>query len=420
MRVHLVHVGDVGWGGGQIQMLRLQTGLRRRGVDARVLCRDRTRDDSVELPRRDRLERFIRHFTCRLGLNEIHCLSSFDLPHTEAVQRADVLDFHCMYHNYFNYLALPALSREKPVVLTLHDMWPLTGHCHNSLDCTRWRTGCGRCPYLDVSPAVDRDATRWEWRLKRWAYQRSRLTVVAPSAWLAGLARQSILGRFPVHHIPNGVDTTVFRPLDPAMCRSILGIPPGKKVLLFVVDSMTRSLKGSDLLVEALQQLPASLRQEVFLLLLGHKTEALARLTQLPALGLGFVSSHALKVVAYSAAHLFVFPTRADNFPLVVLESLACGTPVVSFRVGGVPESVRHGVTGYVADPGNPAALAAGIVEVLGAGSELESMRATCRKLVLRHYGLPRQVSRYISLYRSLRDGAALAPVPVAGRHAVA
>jgi glycosyltransferase involved in cell wall biosynthesis len=414
MRVLFVHVGDAGWGGGQIQMLRLQTALRRRGVEARILCRDRTREDSVALPRRDRLERLIRHVTCRLGLNEIHCLGSFDIPGTEAFRRADVLDFHCLHNNFFNYLALPTLSRSKPVVLTLHDMWPLTGHCHHSLDCTRWTSGCGRCPYLDVPPAVDRDATRWEWRLKRWAYARSRLTLVAPSAWLAGLARQSILGHLPVHHIPNGVDTTIFRPLDPAMCRDILGIPPGKKVLLFVADNMTRRLKGSDLLVHALQQLPPSLRQDLFVLLLGHRAETMAKLVQLPGLNLGFVSSHALKVIAYSAAHLFAFPTRADNFPLVVLESLACGTPVVSYRVGGVPESVRHHVTGYVAEPGSAAGLAAGIVELLDGGAALDAMRSVCRRVVLREYGLPRQVSRYITLYRSLCDGQAVTQLDAA------
>jgi glycosyltransferase involved in cell wall biosynthesis len=407
MRVLLVHIGDGGWGGGQVQMLRLQDSLRARGVDAVTICHARERQDSLPLPRWDRADRLLRRLTERLGLNDIHCASTFRLLSDEAYRGADLIDFHCLHSNFFNYLALPWLTRGKPAVYTLHDMWPFTGHCHNSLGCDRWRTGCGRCPHLDTYPAVSRDSTRWEWRLKDWSYRHSRLTVVAPSAWMAGLARQSMLGRFPVHHIPHGVDPEVLRPLDPDVCRALLGVPRGRTVLCCAVDDLTRPLKGGDLLAAAIRALPPSLKSKLFLLLLGRQNDRVRAMVDIPSLSLGYVTGDTVKAIAYSAADLLVHPTRADNFPLVLLESLACGTPVVSFRVGGVPETIRDGVTGCLAEPDNPLALRDAIVELLADRRHLAFMRSLCREVVVRHYPLGRQVERYLQLYRGLLDSAA-------------
>jgi glycosyltransferase involved in cell wall biosynthesis len=297
-------------------------------------------------------------------------------------------------------------------VYTLHDMWPFTGHCHNSLSCDRWRTGCGACPHLDIYPAVSRDSTAWEWRLKDWSYRHSRLTIVAPSAWMAGLARQSMLGRFPVHHIPHGVDTDVLRPLDPDACRALLGVPRGRTVLFCAVDDFTRPLKGGDLLATAIRALPRSLKSKLFLLLLGRRNDHLRAMVDIPSLPLGYVTGDAVKAIGYSAADLLVHPTRADNFPLVLLESLACGTPAVSFRVGGVPETIRPGVTGFLAEPDSPMALRDAIVRLLADRPQLAAMRKQCRELVVRQYPLGRQVDSYLQLYQGLLDSTAAAPGP--------
>jgi glycosyltransferase involved in cell wall biosynthesis len=380
-------------------MLRLQAGLNAAGVEATITCRVRTRRDSVPFPRTPRVASWLGGVTKRLGLNDVHCLGSFRLLHHPAYEAAEVIDLHCIQHGFFSYLALPRLSEHKPVVLTLHDMWPLTGHCHNSLDCERWRTGCGKCPYLDIAPPVRRDATHWEWALKAWIYGHSRLTIVSPSTWLTSLARESILGRFPIHHVPHGIDTNVFRPLDPQECRSVLGVPPGRKVLLFVVDNLDRHLKGGDLLVRALNQLPASLKRESVLLLLGSGGEAIARGVEIPVLRLGFVTGERFRVISYSAADLLIYPTRADNFPLIVLESLACGTPVVSFRLGGVPDLVRPGITGYLGKPGDADDLSKGIIELLENDTLRGFMREQCRKTVVDEYSLELYVERYLDVY---------------------
>jgi len=402
MKVLMMHRGDGSMGGGQVQMNRLHAGLRARGIDARILCRDATRADSVRMPARPRLEKQLRRLTSRLGFNELHLVSSFAVKDLPEYRDADLIDFHCLHCETLSYLALPGLTRSKPAVFTFHDMWPLTGHCHASLECERWKTGCGRCPHPEIAPAVYRDATALEWKLKRRAYNQSKFTIVTPSKWLHDRTKESMLGGFPVHHIPHGLETDVFQPLDKAQCRLLLGIPGGKHVLLCAMESMKRPLKGADLLVEALRGLPESLRRDCVLLLFGHANDEILRQIPMPVVNLGYLHHPQLKALAFSAADVFVNPTRADNFPLVVLESMACGTPVVSFGVGGVPEMVRDGVTGFVATPEQPDSLCEGVVRLLDDSGHLQAMSEQCRLVVLSEYPLELQVQRYIDLYQQV------------------
>jgi glycosyltransferase involved in cell wall biosynthesis len=335
------------------------------------------------------------------GLQYISSTSSFQLQKHPLYQEAEILNFHNLHSGYFNYLAISSLTQSKPAVLTLHDMWSFTGHCSYSYDCDRWKIGCGQCPYPNVYPAISRDSTHLEWKLKDWVYARSNLTIVAPSKWLVEQAKQSMLQRFPIHHIPYGVDLTLYEPLDPLHCRALLGIPPNKKVMMFCAFDLADSRKGGDLLLAALQLLPETLKAESMLLTIGSSSN-LEQMTGIPTLNLGQVAHDRLKAIAYSAADVFVLPTRADNLPLVLQESLACGTPIVASRVGGVPDLVRPGVTGYLAEPENATDLKDGIVKVLDADDFREQLRQQCRSIALEECSLELQAHRYIELYHQL------------------
>jgi glycosyltransferase involved in cell wall biosynthesis len=404
MKVLQIHGTDAAIGGGPIAMLRLQEGVRKAGVDSRILCVNPTQADSVAFPR-VRGESRLRAFTWRLGLRELHCLSTFRIQTLNAYNEADVLHLHGLHGGFFNYLGVPWLTKSKPAVYTLHDMWPFTGHCVYSFDCNRWKNGCGRCPYPQLPNPIQRDATWLEWRLKAWGYRRSNVTVIAPSTWMHDLAQQSMLNHLPIVHIPHGVDTDAYRPLDQEKCRSALGIPNGKKVLLYIVRRMNPShkafyVKGGDLLVKALEEVPYPLRSEIVLLLLGEGSEDFARELNVTAIPLGFVSSDPLKAMAYCAADVFVYPTRADNSPLVLLESLACGTPVVSFNVGGVPDLVRPGQTGFLAEPENPKQLSERIAQVLEDGDLRARLSSVCRAIAVKEYPMDLHISRHVLLYR--------------------
>lgn len=403
----MMHRGDGGLGGGQVQLQRLRSGLIKRGIQARTLCRDRVLDDSVLMPYRGRPERWIGKFTSRLGLNDIHLISSSGVPKLPEFVDADLIDVHCLHSGAFSYLALPALTADKPAVFTFHDMWPITGHCHASLECIRWKTGCGACPHPEIYPEIRRDATALEWKLKNRAYERSKFTIVTPSKWLQDLTKESMLGQRNIHHIPHGIETDVFQPLDKDYCRSLLGIPKGKNVLFCAMESMSRPLKGADLLVKALENLPDSLQRDSVLLLFGHTSAEIIKRVRMPVVNLGFLHHDRLKAIAFSAADVFVNPTRAESFGLVVLESMACGTPVVSFSVGGVPELVRPGISGYLATPDDPLDLCQGLILLLEDKMELAAMSRHCRQIAVAEYSLELQVERYIDLYRQVIGGSA-------------
>jgi glycosyltransferase involved in cell wall biosynthesis len=305
---------------------------------------------------------------------------------------------------YFNYLAIPALTKKRPAIFTLHDMWSFTGHCAYSYDCDRWKIGCGECPYPDIYPAVKIDNTHVEWKLKNWVYMHANLTIVTPSNWLAEQAEKSMLKRFPIHHIPYGIDTNIYQPINTKQCRFVLGIPNNKKVLMFGAEILMDSRKGGDLLLKALQNLPESLKAEIMLLILGNGGEAMVDDLGMNTLNLGYVSSDRLKSIAFSAADLFVFPTRADNLPLVLQESMACGTPMVSFKIGGVSDLVRPGITGYLAKPNDADDFCKGIVELLRDEALRKRMSQNCRTIALKEYQIELQAERYIKLYSQMLE----------------
>ena len=403
MNVLHINQSDIG-GGAAIAGYRLHQGLLACGIDSKLLVGNTTtqsdRVDQAAPTFFTSTEKALWRITSRLGLNHIHRLSSLDIPNHDWYQAADILNLHNLHTGYFNYLALSKLTATKPAVFTLHDMWSFTGHCAYSYDCSKWQTGCGQCPYPNTYPAIRRDATRLEWHLKDRVYSCSDLTIVTPSRWLTEQAQTSMLKRFPIHHIPYGIDTEAYRPLDPELCRRTLGLSSDKNVLLFGADSLTDSRKGGDLLREALMRLPTALKAETIVLTFGGGGEAIADTIGIETLSLGYISSDRLKAVAYSAADLFLFPTRADNLPLVLQESMACGTPMVSFRIGGVPDLVRPGITGYLAQPENAQNLAVGIEQLLSDRALREQMSQNCREIALREYPLNLQAERYISLYK--------------------
>ena len=394
---------SVGAGGGHV-MSSLHSNLRKAGIDSRILCEIKTKESPhiTVIQPQSRLESLIRRVTLRLGLNDIHRISSFKIKQNKAYLEAHVVHFHGTHSGFISYLAPPSLTKNKHAVFTLHDIWCLTGHCAVNYDCNRWKIGCGKRPYLSAYPPVRRDNTRIEWKLKNWVYARSNLAIVAPSSWLTKQARESMLKCFPIYHIPNGIDTEIYRPFDTKQCRSVLGISPNKKVLMIAATNLNIPHKGSKLLLKSFQTLPKSLKNEIVLLTIGRSGDTIASATDIQTLNLGFVSNDRDKAIAYSAADLFVHPTRSDNLPLVLQESMACGTPMVSFEIGGVPDLVRPGTTGYLAEPENAGDLRNGIVQLLEDEPLRDSMSQQCRAIALKEYSLALQAKRHIALYHQL------------------
>ncbi len=333
--------------------------------------------------------------------------------------RPDVIHAHNLHGYYFDLRALPWLSRQAPLVLTLHDAWLLSGHCSHSFACERWRIGCGSCPDLTIYPSVNRDGTAFNFERKRRIYGASRLYVAAPSQWLMDRVHQSMLmdGTVASRVIPHGVSLSVFRSVDGAGdradVRAALGVPRSARVLLFVASGIRenrwkdyRTLRAALALVA--ERLP---EEPVLFLALGEDGPA-ERVGTAEVRFVPFQRESATVARYYQAADLYVHAAHADTFPTTVLESLACGTPVVATAVGGIPEQVkslepgfggaRFGpdeATGMLTPPGDADSLAAAIVVLLqddGLRRKLAANAATDARLRFDH---DRQVSDYVAWY---------------------
>lgn len=419
MKVTHLNYGDSArlTGGTAIATIRLHEALREIGVDSEVLCRFTDREVAqvhrLSAPEWNRkIEALLRIFTQKIGLLDLHAVSSFLLKRSRAFQETDLLHLHCIHQGYFNYLALPGLTAQKPAVYTMHDIWAFTGHCAVSYNCDRWKTGCGKCPYLQLPPAVNRDNTHLEWRLKNWTYQHSNLTIVSPSNWMTQMLKDSMLNHLPIYQIPHGIDLQQYQMLDPDYCRAVLQIPAGKKVLMFV--GAVSYYKGGDMLVAALKALPESLKSELVLLVMGDHGVAEARSCGVEVCPVGNITSDAMKAIVYSAADLFLFPTRGESFGLVALESLACRTPVVSFRVGGVPDVVRHGLNGYLAEPENAEDFRHGILELLEDSALREAMGSQGRQMAVEEFSIELEAQRYQAVYAQVLGLEPSSPLPTA------
>lgn len=406
MNVLHINQSDV-IGGAGIAAYRLHQGLLAHNIHSKLLVKVvGTQDPLVApIPLKPWIEKQLARMTWRLGLNHLNYISTFSLGNHPFYQEADLLNFHNLHTEFFNYLALPSLTKHKPAVFRLPDMWSFTGHCAYSYDCERWKIGCGKCPYPNNYLPVRRDNTHLEWKLKQWAYAHSNLTIVTPSRWLAEQAKQSMLKQFPIYHIPNGIDLNIYHPLDMEPCRYVFGIPMEKKVLLFGAEDVMNPRKGGDLLLKAIQLLPESLKSELFFIVFGVGGKTIAAMTGIPTLDLGYINMERLKVVTFAMADLFVFPTRADNLPVVLEESLACGIPMVSCDVGGVSDLVRPGITGYLARPEDPQDFCHGIVQLLEDIELRKCMRQNCRSIAVEEFSLSLQVKRYIEVYHQILVG---------------
>jgi glycosyltransferase involved in cell wall biosynthesis len=312
----------------------------------------------------------------------------------------DILQLHwvCDFLNYRRFFK--AVPEAVPLVWRLADMNPLTGGCHYDGGCGRFAQSCGCCPKLESRQELDWSRAIWN-RKKAGleALSSERLHIVALNQWMAGqVARSSLLSRFECSIIPNGVDLDEFRPIPPAAAREALGIPSGREVLAFVADGVTNVRKGFALLLDALDCLRE--RRNLFLLVVGD-TRHLPRLS-LPSLRVGHVQSVIFLRQIYSAAHVFVIPSLEDNQPNTVLEAMACGMPVVGFKVGGIPEIVEDGGTGLLVPGGNVPELAQAIEYLLDHEAERAAMATQARRRAEAVFSRAEQVRRYLELYSRL------------------
>jgi glycosyltransferase involved in cell wall biosynthesis len=312
----------------------------------------------------------------------------------------DVINLHFIARFVDHQTFIQGVPRRIPIVWRLADMNSLTGGCHVSEGCLRYRDGCGACPQLGSNDPKDLSNRIWNRKQRLFSRLNSdRLHIVALSQWMACKVREeSLLRKFPLTIIPNGIDTGVFAPRDRQFSRNVLGLPENAKILLFVAQMVTNRTKGLDLLVRALAELNDLSNLHLVSVGKGKPIHKLG----IPHLHLGEVRNERLLSLIYSAADIFVIPSREDNFPNTVIESLACGTPVVGFEVGGIPDMVRPGITGLLVPPEDTVAMSNSITHLLQNSTMRREMARDCRRIAMDEYSQDVQVKRYIKLYEEI------------------
>jgi glycosyltransferase involved in cell wall biosynthesis len=320
---------------------------------------------------------------------------------TAALPSQGVINLHWVagFVDYMSFFS--SVPQWMPVVWTLHDMNPFTGGCHYNADCQAYIDGCGSCPQLGSKTRHDLAYTIF--KRKHYALARlpvRNLRIVTPSFWLAKAARQSkLLGKFEVCVIPYGLDIETFQPRDKRAAREALGFGSDENVVMFVADNGGKHYrKGLDLLVSALDVYGN--RQNVRLVTVGGGECILP--TNLRHYHIGQVYSDRILSIIYSAADIVVIPSRQENLGQTALEALACGTPIVGFRVGGMPDIARSGLTGLLAEPESVRDLRDCIAKLLTDSNLRREMAMNCRRVAKEDYSLELQAKRYLDLYKSL------------------
>lgn len=420
MKVLLVNSYDVG--GAANACLRLHDGLLAGAIDTAVLLKNKKKNTpNTEVAQIRNIENsnfiklklkiarilkelkigknkpsgnqlFIKRRSSQLEMFSYPC-SNYDITEAKAYKEADIVNLHWVadfldHKSFFK-------KNSKPVVWTLHDMHPLTGGEH----------------YEEIFLGINKNGEP-EYRVKAdFEIQESiknlnlikdslqsidNLIVVAPSRWLANEAKKSfVFKNKAVFCIPNGIDSTVYQPRDKGYSRALLNIPIDKKVILFVADSISNNRKGFVFLKKAFEQLTDS---NLVLCAIGQKNDELHSINNI--LELGPIYDERLMSIAYSAADVFVIPSLMDNLPNTVLESLMCGTPVVGFPVGGVPDMIQDGINGILTKEISVASLLEALTIFLSSAHKFD--RDSIREDAVKKYDIKIQAASYIKLFEDI------------------
>jgi glycosyltransferase involved in cell wall biosynthesis len=287
-----------------------------------------------------------------------------DISTIDHVQEADVIYIHWVLNGFLSFNSMEKLFKlGKPIIFFLHDMWTFTGGCHYSFTCEKYKTECNNCPFFPEDKVKDL-AYKEFYKKQKLFNKYDNLHFVSPSKWLFNCSNKSALTKNkPTFLIPNYLDDQMFKPFDKKIAKKIMNIDRDKTVIAFGAVYVDSPYKGWNYLQQALELLEKDEKYNNFHILIfgsGYNKDIAERIPFKTTFA-GFLSSDYALNLMYNAADVFVAPSLADNLPYTVLESLSCGTPVVAFKTGGIPDLIKHKGNGYLADYKNSQDLAKGI-----------------------------------------------------------
>jgi len=382
--------------------------LNKSSMEAAVIPVVRTDDDFIDehISKAIRQELINNNRTALSNSLFTYPIHGYDIRNIPAIANADIINLHWV-GTFQSVETISWLSNmAKPVVWTLHDQNPFTGGCHYTAGCSNYTNGCIDCPQLEQN-SDQLPAKVLQNKKRLWGD--ANISLITPSNWLAGCVRQSSLFKNSICQvIVNGIDTTVYCPVSKNDAKRKLGIKPDTVVVLFGAGNHKEKRKGLDQLIQAMRLFAASelgrkiiIQKKICISLFGHPVKELFTLG-IKVHNFGFVNDEKKIATIYNAANITVVPSLEDNLPNMLLESMACATPVIGFNTGGIPDLVNNGETGFIAEQYNEKQLADSIMQLVTDQELCIALGYNCRNLVENHYTIVHQAQQYVSFFEKL------------------
>jgi len=360
---------------GGSSVIRLHRAFQKAGMDSGILTcmMDKLVEPEIAyMPKNSRIIAWfdgkLRGFINRNNRREFGPFSypvlGSDVSRIKEIKNADIIYLHWVLGGFLNLSSMEKLMQlNKPVVIVMHDMWAITGGCHHSFTCAKYISGCGNCPILPGQKEKDLSFREFNKKLKLYS-KYENLFFVSPSRWLFDCAKKSMLTRDkPVFCIPNALDGTTYKPFEKSVAKRILNIDPEETIIAFGAVAIDSPYKGLSFLLEALQLLHKQDLKKTSVLIFGSNyNKKIADAIPFKTRFMGHLTDDYAMVLMYNSADVLVVPSLADNLPTVVMEALSCGTPVVGFHVGGIPDLIDHLKNGYLARYKDAGDIAQGIL----------------------------------------------------------
>lgn len=420
MKIEIVSSSDI-TGGAARAAFRLHTSLKKINVHSEMLVRTKKSDDQSVKGDIGFLKSTLNVFKFKFGslINRLQQSPNTNfrsgnwLPSRWSKKintlNVDIVNLH--------WIAGESLSIEdigrinKPIIWTLHDMWPFCGTEHYTNDDAnaRWRKPYTRESRSEKDSGLDIDLIAWKRKKHAWASK--KMHIISPSTWLSKCARESELFKdMPIYTIPNPLDTSTFKPLCPIFSKNALNLPQGTNIILFgAIGGGKDARKGQDLLVESFQHFKNShADQNTICVIFGESEPKQHKRFPLPTYWLGHIHDDTTLALLYSAASVMVVPSRQENLPQTATEAQSCGCPVVAFNCTGLIDAVSHKQTGYLAQAFDTLDLAVGIEWVLSDNSRHEQLKINARQRALSLWSPEVVIPQYIEVYQRAIDEYAM------------
>jgi len=419
MNVLIINTADVR-GGAAKAAYRLHKGLNMIGIDSVMPVKDKkTHDDrilkvnvlenkfgSIDLNIINAIQRryIDQNRTPLTNTKFTFPYPGYDLSGLEIIKQADIINLHFIASFQSCESIRKLLLSGKPVVWTLHDQWAFTGGCHYSAGCDKYKTDCLGCPQLkdDLHHIPHKVLTH-----KLSLSDAAKLFIVTPSKWLSRIARESLLFReLTIEVIPNAVEPDIFCPVgDKGESKKKCNIPNDVTTILFGAPSGNIKRKGFDKLLEAIETCMKNRKfrklvkkEKIKVLCFGTPSSDIEKLN-ISYKSFGKINSDYELRDIYNTADFFVLPSLEDNLPNTMLEAMSCGTPLVAFNIGGIPDVVTDNETGRLVTPFDTGQFAEAIMDLTFNEKKRKILGYNSRKLIENHYHLPAQAQKYRDLF---------------------